>query len=154
MFNRVAIASLLVLLGSSIGFCQEWATKMFDSTSYDFKTLARGAKAQHRFKITNIYEEACHIASVKSSCGCTTAHIDDYNRDLKTWEVGEIVADFNTRSFLGHKTAKITVIFDKPFYAQVELNVAGKIQSDVVVQPGEVDLARSISARQSKRKLR
>ncbi len=134
---RVAIVSLLVAVASSTGFCQEWATEMFDSTSYDFKTVARGAKAQHRFKIENIYKEDCHIASVQSSCGCTTPQIVKPN--LKTWEVGEIVADFNTRAFLGYKSAKITVTFDKPFYAQVELNVAGKIQSDVVVEPGEVD---------------
>ena len=33
----------------------------------------------------------------------------------------------------------MTVYFDKPTYAEVQLQVAGFIRSDVVLQPGEID---------------
>lgn len=52
---------------------------------------------------------------------------------------GGIVAAFNTQSFLGHRNATITVTFDKPFFAEVQLNVQGFIRSDVVFAPGSID---------------
>jgi Protein of unknown function (DUF1573) len=116
---------------------QEWATKMFDSTAHDFQTVARGAKSIHRFKIKNLYEEDVHISGVRSSCGCTSPLI--VKPDLKTFEVGEIVAEFNTRAFMGYKSATITVNFDRPFPAEVQLAVSGFIRSDVVLQPGSID---------------
>ena len=117
---------------------QEWASKMFDTLSHDFGTVARGSKAVYRFQVKNIYEEDAHILSVRSSCGCTTPQI--VKPSLKTFEVGEIVAEFNTISFMGQKHATITVTFDKPFYAEVQLQVSGFIRSDVVVTPGEIKL--------------
>lgn len=117
-------------------WAQAWATKMFKETSHDFGAVARGAKTEFEFEITNIYEEDLHIASVRSSCGCTTPRIT--KADLKTWEKGTIVAQFNTRSFIGKKAAVVTVTFDKPYYAEVQLMVSGHIRSDIVVEPGEV----------------
>ncbi len=117
---------------------QDWAVKMFDSTSHDFQTVARGAKASHHFKIKNIYQEPAHISGVRSSCGCTTAQI--VRPDIKTFETGEIVAEFNTRSFMGYRSATITVNFDAPFPAEVQLNVTGFIRTDVVLQPGAIDM--------------
>lgn len=117
-------------------FAQAWATKMFKETSHDFGAVARGAKTEFEFELTNIYEEDLHIASVRSSCGCTSPRIT--KADLKTWEKGAIVAQFNTRSFIGKKAAVVTVTIDKPYYAEVQLMVSGHIRSDIVVEPGEV----------------
>ena len=47
------------------------------------------------------------------------------NPSLKTYEEGSIHATFNTPSFLGQRGATLTVMFDKPFYAQVQLHVKG-----------------------------
>ena len=117
---------------------QEWATKMFQKTSHEFGTVARGAKTEFEFTLSNIYVEDVHIADVRSSCGCTTPSIK--NASLKTYEKGAIVATFNTGTFQGQRGATLTVTLDKPFYAQVQLHVAGYIRSDVVVSPGVVDL--------------
>lgn len=131
---------LLTLAFASIAtpslFAQAWATKMFKETSHDFGAVARGAKTEFEFELTNIYEEDLHIASVRSSCGCTSPRIT--KADLKTWEKGAIVAQFNTRSFIGKKAAVVTVTIDKPYYAEVQLMVSGHIRSDIVVEPGEV----------------
>ncbi len=114
-----------------------WAVKMFEVTNHDFGSVARGSKAEARFKLKNIYEEPVHVAGVRSSCGCTSPTI--IKPDLKTYETGEIVAELNTRDFLGQKNATITVTFDKPFPAEVQLQVSGFIRSDVVLTPGLVD---------------
>jgi hypothetical protein len=55
---------------------------------------------------------------------------------LKTHEQGAILATFNTRAFNGQKNATVTVTIDKPFYAEVQLQVSGFIRSDIVLFPG------------------
>ncbi len=138
--RRPFLLSLLVLLlGVSAAPGQEWARKMFkDKTSHDFGNVARGAKTQHRFKFENMYVEPLHVVGVRSSCGCTSAEVTKH--DLKTWETGEVVATFNTNAFLGNHSATVTVTFDKPFFAEVQLQVAGNIRGDVTLQPGVVEL--------------
>lgn len=116
---------------------ETWAVKMFSQTNHDFGSVGRNAKTEHTFVIENIYEEPVHIAAVRSSCGCTKPILE--KRTIKTWEKAELVAQFNTRSFIGNKNAVITVVIDQPFYAEVQLTVQGHIRSDIVVEPGEVN---------------
>jgi hypothetical protein len=59
---------------------------------------------------------------------------------IETHETGEIVAAFNTRTFLGQHGATLTVTFDQPFYAEVQLRVAGNIRGDVTFEPASVNL--------------
>jgi len=115
---------------------QNWAAKMFETTNHDFGSVSRNAKTEHAFVLENIYEEDLHIASVRSSCGCTKPIIG--KSTVKTWEKTEITAQLNTRSFIGHKNAAITVTFDRPYYTEVQLMVKGHIRSDIVTEPGEV----------------
>ena len=132
----VALTLLALCTGSAAA--QQWATKMFDHTKHDFGTVARGTKSVHTFTLKNIYEEDVHIVGVRSSCGCTTPKIS--KQDVKTFETSDIVAEFNTQLFLGQKKATLTVILDKPFAAEIQLQVAGVIRGDVVLQPGAIDL--------------
>ncbi len=135
--NRcVALALTFIFMAGSHAAAQEWAKKMFKSTKHDFGTVARGSKQEHVFKFTNIYKEDVHVASVRSTCGCTTPKV---GKDLaKTWEKGEITAVLNTKSFLGAKSANITVVIDKPYYAEVQLTVKSYIRRDVVFTPGVI----------------
>jgi hypothetical protein len=132
-----ALGSVLLLVCPAAS-AQEWATKMFETARHDFGTVAAGAKTQYEFTLKNIYVEDIHIASVRASCGCTTPYIK--KEWLKTYEKGAIVAVFNTRTFSGSRGATLTVTVDKPFYAQVQLQVSGYIRRDVVFEPGSVDL--------------
>jgi len=117
---------------------QEWATKMFPVTSHNFGTVAKGSKTEYRFVFRNMYQEDLHVVGVRTSCGCTSPEVT--KRDLKTHETAEVVAKFNTRTFLGQHGATLTVTFDKPFYAEVQLRVAGNIRGDVTFEPPFVDL--------------
>lgn len=136
--RQLSIALACVLAACSVSNAQEWARDMFDSTRHNFGALARGSKSQHAFTITNKYKEDVHIASVRSSCGCASPEITI--RTLKTHEKGQIIAHFNTRTFLGQRQATITVTFDQPFYAEVQLQVSGYIRSDVVLDPPSFEL--------------
>jgi hypothetical protein len=148
--NSFALLACLLLAGP-VASAQDWAVKMFNTTSHDFGTVARGAKTQFRFQVKNIYEEDAHIREVSSSCGCTTPQLT--KSDLKTFESAEVVADFNTRDFLGHKSATLKVIFDRPFAAEVQLHVAGFIQGEVMVQPPALDLGTVDVGKGAERKL-
>jgi hypothetical protein len=110
---------------------------MFTKTSHDFGTIARGAKTNYSFQVKNLYEETIHIASVRSSCGCTAPRI--VNPTIKTFETAEIVAEFNTVAFRGQHSATVTVTIDQPYFAEVQLQVSGNVRSDVVIHPGSVE---------------
>ena len=69
---------------------------MFKTTSHDFGTVARGTDKSFAFELTNLYEEDVHIASVRSTCGCTDARLT--KKSLKTWQKGQIVTTLNTKS--------------------------------------------------------
>jgi hypothetical protein len=117
---------------------QEWAKKMFPVTSHNFGTVARGSKTEYRFEFRNIYEEDVHVVGVRTSCGCTSPIVTKH--DLKTHESAEVIATFNTRTFLGQHGATLTVTFDKPYRAEVQLRVAGNIRGDVTFDPPFIDL--------------
>ncbi|MBN2477194.1 MAG: DUF1573 domain-containing protein [Pirellulales bacterium] len=138
MLRKVSLFCVLALLIGSPGWGQEWARKMFETTSHDFGSIARNAKAEYEFVLSNIYLEDVHVASVRSSCGCTSPRIK--NPLLKTYEKGAIVASINSGSFLGQKGATLTVTIDKPLYAEVQLHVRAYIRNDVVFSPSSVQL--------------
>ena len=148
---RNALALMLTLLAVSNLRAQDWATKMFETTSHDFGSVARGAKAQFRFKLNNPYREDVHVASVRSSCNCTMPLVTKLT--LKTFEEGEVVADLNTRDFSGLRTATITVKFDKPVPAEVQLNIKAVIRTDVVLTPSALDFGNVDSGTKAEKKL-
>jgi hypothetical protein len=117
---------------------QDWAREMFDHTSHDFGTVARGAKVEHRFGVENIYLEDAHILSAKASCGCTSPEVPV--EILKTWKKAYVAAKVDTVHFEGQKDVTIKVTFDKPFPAEVLLNIHCYIRTDVVLVPGSVHL--------------
>jgi len=136
MVRKTVLSLLLTVLCGSPLVAEGWAEKMFDSTRHDFGSVARDAKAEFRFVLTNIYVEDVHFAGVRSSCRCTSVRIE--KPLLTTYEKGAIVAHLNTDRFLGRKGATITVTIDKPLPATVQLHVTGYIRSDVVFEPGSV----------------
>jgi hypothetical protein len=137
VLSRVIVLAFLVLVGVP-AHAQQWAKKMFSKTAHDFGTVARGAKTEFRFPIKNLYVEDVHIAHVQSSCGCTSPEVT--KRDLKTYETGYLVATFNTHAFTGYRSATVTVTFDRPYRAEVQLQVSGNIRGDITVQPNFVNL--------------
>lgn len=134
--NRLCIALLFSVLLATPASASDWAKKLFTEFSKDFGTVARAAKVDHTFEMVNPFKEQIHIASVRASCGCSTPTIT--KNTLNTWEKGGIHVRYNTRTFTGKKGATITVVIDRPYYAEVQLNVKGYIRSDVVFSPGVV----------------
>ena len=137
MFRTSTQTALVMVLLSVPASGQEWAAKMFSTTSHDFGVVARGAKAEYAFVLENPYVEEVHVAGVRASCSCTQPEVK--TPTLKTHEKGVILAKFNTTAFLGPRGAALTVTFDKPYFAEVQLQVRGYIRGDVTLTPGIVD---------------
>jgi hypothetical protein len=136
-FYLLGLLPALVLFAlAPQSLAEQWARKMFRETHHDFGTVSRNAKTEYAFAIENVFEEDVRIVAVRSSCGCTNPVLT--KKTIKPGEKGEVIAQFNTRAFIGTKTAEITVVIDRPNYAEVKLTVGGKIRSDIVVEPGEV----------------
>jgi len=139
MKRSILLVAVLVLLPrfavEAAG--QTWATPRFASTYHDFGTVARGAVAEHLFWFTNTSGSDVHVRGVRTTCGCSTPSV--VHSTVKSGERGAIRAVFNTRSFTGQRSATIIVVFDRPRYAEVQLQVRGYIRCDVVLQPGSVD---------------
>jgi hypothetical protein len=152
LLRAAVLATVVVASGSVPAAAQEWARKMFTVTSHNFGTVAKGSKTEYRFVFRNIYTEDLHVVGVRTSCGCTSPTVT--KKDLKTHETAEVVASFNTRTFQGQHGATLTVTFDKPFYAEVQLRVAGNIRGDVTFDPPFVDLGTVDLGKGSERQVR
>lgn len=140
---RRTVAFLLLSISCSIStgpLCAaSWADSMFKIKKHDFGRVAIGAEASFSFKFQNIYEEEVRIVSVSSSCHCTEPSVT--KKTLKSLETGEIIAKFNTSGqFLKDKGATLTVVFDKPYPAEVQLQITGYIRPDIVMTPGIAEL--------------
>ena len=126
----------LALLAPPVA-AQQWARDMVQVTEHDFGVVARGSDTVYKFEVRNIYKEDVVLGSVRSSCGCTTASLEQPH--IKTFQSGYVVARFNTRTFTGVHSATLTVDIVKPYPAQLQLRVHGNIRGDVVFEPGSVD---------------
>jgi hypothetical protein len=117
---------------------QEWANKMFEIRRHDFGTVVRGGKAEFEFRLKNIYVEDVHISGLRVSCGCTSVSMKDNHDLLKTYQEGAVLAHINSDRFFGQRGATITVTLDRPFPAEVQLQVSAYIRTDVAINPGSV----------------
>jgi hypothetical protein len=136
MIRIVWLSALVFCAAPASG--QQWAEKMFTERSHDFGAVPRDSKTEYEFVVKNLYNEDLHIAHVGASCSCTKPRI--VKDTLKPLETSAIVAAFNTRAFTGQHSARLTVTIDRPQFAQVELQVRGYIRTDLVLEPGLVNL--------------
>jgi hypothetical protein len=111
-----------------------------EDRSFNFGMVARGVWTEHRFLIRNPFEDTVHIASVSSSCSCTSAYVLEGKDEIQTYEKTAIVALFRTDLYEGSKNATITVMIDRPYRAEFQLNVRGEIRSDITAEPNFVKL--------------
>lgn len=127
---------LVLAVFTQVGQADHPAHPFFSKTQHDFGTVARGSKALYEFEFKNPYDRKLVIDHVRSSCGCTKASIAQ--KIIEPNATGKVLADFNTRSFLGQKSATITVVVRQPVRTEIQLRVKGNIRGDIVLSPGEI----------------
>lgn len=138
MFRSLLSGVSVLLLTASTLPAQDWARKLLATTEHDFGTVARGAKADYAFVVTNVYQSDVHIASVRSSCGCTSPYVENDKRTLKSYEKTAIIAHLNSNTHIGQRAATLTVTFDQPYYAEVQLQIRALVQTNILMDPASV----------------
>ena len=133
-----AFALWFLFACSGVSFAQSWADNMFTIKSHDFGSVPLLSDTHYSFVFHNTSKQDVHIASVSSSCSCTDAYAPV--KTIRSGEKGEIVAKINTSGqHTKKKGATLTVAFDRPSTAYVQLEVAVYIRPDIVLNPGAVD---------------
>lgn len=134
----ICIVAFLILGGTSAVFSQNWAESLFKVKSHNFGKVALQSNTEYSFVFQNTLKSDIQIASISSSCSCTSPSYT--KKVIKSMETGEIIAKVNTSGqHQGKRSATITVRFDRPSEAYVQLEVAVYIRPDVVLSPGTVD---------------
>src|SRR5262249_21691316 len=95
-------------------------------------------------------DKTVHIAALRVNCGCATAKVDQ--QELKPNEWTEMEVTFDARRFLGPKTVKVYVLFDRPATAEVGLEF--KASSVYADDTAPVEDGRVLEQRKKKLALR
>ncbi|MEM9588527.1 MAG: DUF1573 domain-containing protein [Planctomycetota bacterium] len=131
----IAVGLATLLSGGTAS--ANWADQAFPVKTHNFGTVAVSSKTEFRFPIRNPLNQPMHIRTVRASCGCTTPIVE--TPTIQPGGEGSLLARFNTPTFRGKKGATLTVVIDKPYYAEVRLRVDGYIRSDMVFHPGAIE---------------
>jgi hypothetical protein len=143
VMGRLAVMTALVLTlalpGGSVR-AATWADPLFGRLSHDFGPVPRGAKVHHAFTFTNRLAEPVTILDVRASCGCTTGRASA--KLVPAGGSATLDAEMDTRNFVGKKATVLTVslVTASGREAEVRLGVASTILSDIVLNPGTIDL--------------
>jgi len=130
-----------LIAGLALGFqtaaAQDWVATALPERSFDFGTVARGSKILHSFKLLNRTNQEIHIADWRTKCGCTEVRVGSREIPPGTQTVIEAVLD--TTRFQGYKASGLTLVIDRPNFVEVDLNLSCFIQSEIILNPGQVD---------------
>jgi hypothetical protein len=125
-----AAIGILLVMPAAAG---AWAEQFFAEKTHDFGSVVRGPTLTHSYRITNTTATPLHISGVRVSCGCTTASA--LAADIAPGQSTEIVAQMDTRRFIGPKTVTIYVQFDRPQWDEVRLTISANGRDDLAITP-------------------
>lgn len=150
MKPTAAAVVLCLAMWSSSAMAGSWADGLFSELRHEFGNIPRGSDQRCAFVLTNTTDVPVRITGMSRTCGCTQITLDDkvaldqnitQNRENKVIRAGQearIGVVLDTRSFVGSKSAEITVSFDQPSHADVRLTVNSFIRQDIVLNPGGI----------------
>jgi hypothetical protein len=130
---RVGLTAAIGLLLAMPAAAGAWAEQFFAERAHDFGSVVRGPTITHSYRITNTSATPLHIAGVRVSCGCTTATAN--SAEIAPGQSTEIVAQMDTRRFIGPKTVTIYVQFDRPQWDEVRLTISANGRDDLAIVP-------------------
>jgi hypothetical protein len=133
----VPLCWLGLLSGTGAGQEPPWLSSSLPERAHDFGTVARGAKLRHAFPIVNRTSSELRIADYRTKCGCTDVRIGA--KVIPPGTQTTVEATIDTAKFVGHKPSGLTLVFDRPSFAEVDLNLSCFIRGDLVMNPGQLD---------------
>lgn len=131
--------ALLLLAGVTV-FAQEGKPVLtFDSDVHEFGDIEQGKSVDAIFKFKNTGTSVLEIIDVKPTCGCTTAKPE--KSSYQPGETGEIPVTFNSTRFSGVITKTINVVSNDPDRPRQQLQLKGKVMTEIEIAPASVALS-------------
>ena len=115
----------------------DWVASALPERAYDFGTVARGSQIRHAFPLINRSDQEIRIADWRTKCGCTNVRVGA--KVIPPGTQTTIEATIDTTKFLGYKPSGLTLIFDRPAFVEIDLNLTCFIRGDIVMNPGQMD---------------
>ncbi len=119
-----------------------WAEALFDNRTHDLGSVPHGTIVERRFAMTNHGQRPVHIANIRTSNGCLTATAS--GSDLAPGASAAIQAKLDTSKFVGEKTLKIHVEFDKPDRQEVVLEIHANSKAATPPKPQSPERLREL----------
>ena len=104
---------------------------------HDFGTVYQGETVRHVFVFTNSGNAPLNVEKVSSSCGCTAALASA--KVLAPGESGEIQTSFDSTRFRGAVSKTVYLYTNDPAQPMVQLQLKGKVQAEVSIDPQQVN---------------
>lgn len=131
MKTRIFAFTLSILLCVAARAELKW-----EQTKVELHPAIGDKEAVGHFKYKNTGDTPVRIKSVKSSCGCTTAHTQ--KDQIAPGESGEITATFKIGGRTGTQTKSVTVETDDPAQAVTALMLTAVIPQSLEIRPAFV----------------
>ena len=119
MRRTLIVLAALMVFSARPAAAQTLFDSLFPERSKDLGTVARGTKIRHTFRLVNTSDQDVHILHYQTKCGCTEVKIGA--RDIPPGTQTTIEATIDTTRFQNLKVSGLTVYFDRPQTAQVDL---------------------------------
>ena len=132
---RVTHTAALALIFNALSLTAS-AQLAWEKTELELHPAAGDATAVGSFKYQNKGDKTVHIASVHTSCGCTTAGV--VKNDVAPGEKGEITATFNIGERTGVQQKTVTVTTDDAKQPTTYLTLKAVIAQPFELQPAFV----------------
>jgi len=124
---------MLALCATAPASAATWADALFQEHDKDFAVVPRGPTLVHHFRLTNTTSQPIHISDVRVSCGCVSARALENN--VAPGQSTAILAEMDSRRFVGPKKVFIFVQLDRPQWEEVRLSVQANSREDLLVGP-------------------
>ncbi|OGC95196.1 MAG: hypothetical protein A2W25_01970 [candidate division Zixibacteria bacterium RBG_16_53_22] len=118
----------------------------FESDTFDFGSIPRGATVVHSFKFANAGQDTLEITSVRPTCGCTTAPLS--SNKVAPGDEATIKAYFNSKNFNGRLTKYIYVNSSDPIDPYLKISFKATINDPLLpinMAPLEADFGSIVS---------
>jgi hypothetical protein len=138
--RRIILAwSIVLALFSPSARAQnlDWVNSALPERAYDFGTVARGSQIRHAFPLVNRTNSEIRILNWETKCGCTNVRVGA--KVIPPGTQTTIEATIDTTKFLGYKPSGLTLVFERPDFVRVDLNLSCFIRGDIVMNPGQID---------------
>ncbi|MBL8817615.1 MAG: DUF1573 domain-containing protein [Planctomyces sp.] len=137
-FCRIAFAFACAFTVSYSASAQgSWADQLVDTRKLDFGVVATGAETVKQVTVKNTTNATVHISGVSTACLCAQAS-QPVSSLLQPGEETIIEVRLNTRQFSKKRDTSLTISFDAPQFASVQIPISAYIRTDVVFEPGIV----------------